>query len=195
MRRNSVDGRGRWCRSRDPIDRGLNRWLRRWLDRSGSRRRRCLNGTWATPPFLHNGAIPSLYLLLSTQQERDAEAREFYLGSRSFDPKYVGFAYRTEASKNLPDMRCIEDATGLFRLDTKLAGNRNTGHLFTDGDERTPGRIGAKLTKEERFALIEFLKSIDPGPVRAQSHTLGPGEYEQRVFPVGLDDAAATSRL
>jgi hypothetical protein len=52
----------------------------------------------------------------------------------------------------------VVDATGLFELDTTLPGNRNTGHLFTD--DKGAGSIGRRLTPEERFALIEFIKSL-----------------------------------
>jgi hypothetical protein len=119
---------------------------------------RPLNGMWATPPFLHNGSVPNLYLLLSTQPERDAEAAKFFLGSRTFDPKYLGFAYRANRSTALPDSPLVVDTTGLFELDTTLPGNRNTGHQFTD--DKAPGRIGRRLTPEERFAIIEFIKSL-----------------------------------
>lgn len=119
---------------------------------------RPLNGVWATAPFLHNGSIPNLYLLLSTQAERNAEASRFYLGSREFDAKYVGFKYRVDGGSHLPDIELLRNPKGLFLLDTKQPGNRNTGHLFTD--EEVVGRIGPKLSEEERFALIEFLKSL-----------------------------------
>lgn len=119
---------------------------------------RPLNGLWSTAPFLHNGSIPNLFLLLSTQTERDAEASKFYLGSREFDAKYVGFKYRAESGSKLPDVELLSSTKGLFLLDTKLPGNRNTGHLFTD--EKVAGRIGPKLSEEERLTLIEFLKSL-----------------------------------
>ena len=31
---------------------------------------RPLNGIWATPPYLHNGSVPTLYALLSPVEER-----------------------------------------------------------------------------------------------------------------------------
>jgi len=52
----------------------------------------------------------------------------------------------------------LDDTTGLFELDTTIPGNRNTGHLFTD--EEVPGRIGPRLGAQERFAIIEFVKSL-----------------------------------
>jgi len=119
---------------------------------------RPLNGVWSTAPYLHNGSVPNLYLLLSTQAERDAEAARFWLGARAFDPRHVGYRYRTRAGPGLPDAPVLDDTTGLFELDTTIPGNRNTGHLFTD--EEVPGRIGPRLGAQERFAIIEFVKSL-----------------------------------
>ena len=113
---------------------------------------------WATAPFLHNGSVPSLYLLLSSQTERDAEATRFFLGSRAFDPRHVGYYYRTNASPTLPEVPVLADATGMFELDTTIPGNRNTGHLFTD--KQVAGRIKRALSVEERFAIIAFIKSM-----------------------------------
>ena len=119
---------------------------------------RPLNGVWSTAPYLHNGSVPNVYLLLSTQSERDAEARKFYLGSREFDAKYLGFKYRADGGSTLPGEEPLSSTQGLFELDTSLPGNRNTGHLFTD--DTAPGRIGPQLSKEDRLAIIEFLKSL-----------------------------------
>lgn len=105
-------------------------------------RPRPLNGIWATPPFLHNGAVPSLYALLSPVAERP---KEFYLGSRSFDPKTIGFEHKNAGN-------------GFFKLDTSLPGNRNTGHEFAD--RKGKGVIGPKLKKDERMALIEYVKTL-----------------------------------
>lgn len=100
---------------------------------------RPLVGIWATPPFLHNGAVPSVYDLLSEQRP----ARPI-LGNREFDPKHLG-------------MQQVAGADTLT-LDTNLRGNSNRGHWFTN-DESRPGRIGRAFTDAERFALIEYLKS------------------------------------
>jgi len=111
-------------------------------------RARPLNGVWATPPFLHNGSVPTLYLLLSPQEERP---RTFYLGSRLFDPESIGFNYQFEP--------------GAFEFDTSLPGNSNQGHSF-EGDEAGSvgkrGVIGPELTPKDRLAIIEYLKSLSP---------------------------------
>ncbi|UVJ42867.1 cytochrome c [Pseudomonas sp. LS1212] len=103
---------------------------------------RPLEGVWATPPFLHNGSVPSLYQLLSPQDER---ATTFYKGSFEYDPRHLG--YRTEAFP------------GGFLFDTRITGNHNSGHEFRAGP-RGNGVIGRLLQPEERWALLEYLKVL-----------------------------------
>jgi hypothetical protein len=102
---------------------------------------RPLDGIWATPPYLHNGSVPTLYALLSPVKERPVT---FYLGNREYDPKNVG--YQTGPLKNG------------FLFDTRIAGNSNHGHEFSDTPG--PGVIGKALTSEERLALVEYLKTL-----------------------------------
>ena len=104
---------------------------------------RPLNGAWANGTYLHNGSVPSLYLLLSPQSDRPST---FYVGSKEFDPVNVGFS--TAAMK------------GATKFDTALPGNSNSGHEFRDAPPKTKGVIGPLLTHEQRMQLIEFLKSL-----------------------------------
>jgi hypothetical protein len=103
---------------------------------------RPLNGIWAVAPYLHNGSIPNLYLLLSPKTDRPDE---FWLGSKQFDPIKVG--YDTAELK------------GGYRYETKNTGNSNAGHEFKDGP-RGNGVIGPSLSPDDRWALIEYLKSL-----------------------------------
>lgn len=107
---------------------------------------RPLSGVWATPPFLHNGSVPSLYQLLSPQDERSVT---FYRGNLEYDPAHLG--YRSEAFP------------GGFLYDTRLTGNANSGHEFRDGPLGA-GVIGRLLQPEERWALLEYLKVLG-GPL------------------------------
>ena len=66
------------------------------------------------------------------------------VGNREYDPGRLG--YVTEA---LP---------GSFLHDTRVTGNGNGGHLFTDVD--APGRIGRSLSERERTDLIEYIKVL-----------------------------------
>ena len=106
-------------------------------------------GVWATAPFLHNGSVPSLYQLLSPQDERSTT---FYKGTFEYDPKHLG--YRTEAFTNG------------FVFDTRITGNHNSGHEFRAG-KLGNGVIGRLLQPQERWALLEYLKVLG-GPLESQ---------------------------
>lgn len=98
---------------------------------------RPLNGIWATAPYLHNGSVPSLYQLLLPPDQRLAE---FSVGTREFDPVHVGF----QADKpGFPKFRVRGDDG------QPIPGNSNAGHSF-----------GEELTDEERWDLVEYLKTL-----------------------------------
>ena len=105
-------------------------------------RARPLNGIWATAPYLHNGSVPTLYQLLLPAGQRDAV---FFVGSRQFNPREVGFE--------------TGPFEGGFRFDTAIPGNSNRGHEFRDGP-RANGTIGPALTEDQRRDLLEFLKTL-----------------------------------
>ncbi len=100
------------------------------------------NGIWATPPYLHNGSVPSVYDLLSPVSERP---KHFYLGSKEYDPVHLGID--TAPLKGAKEFR------------TDKSGNSNAGHEFNDGPIGH-GVIGRKLSDEERMQIIEFLKTL-----------------------------------
>jgi mono/diheme cytochrome c family protein len=119
---------------------------------------RPLEGVWATPPFLHNGSVPTLYQMLLPPEKRD---KRFFVGRRDFDPVHVGF-------ETQPDADGDEDG---FWLDTSIPGNHNTGHAFAadstawkkhlenpKANPLPPGVIGPEFTDAERYDLIEYLK-------------------------------------
>ncbi len=124
-------------------------------------------GVWATPPFMHNGSVPNLYEMLIPASER---TKKFYVG-REFDPVKVGLD--------------TSGKSGSFLLDTALRGNSNAGHSFENGP-RGNGVIGPLLTESQRWALVEYLKSIPEnagqvtpfgGPPNAQE---GHGDWGQQ---------------
>jgi hypothetical protein len=129
---------------------------------------RPLHGVWATPPFLHNGSVPSIYDLLSPLRARPTE---FYVGNREYDPIKLGYI--------------TSKTNGSFLHDTRIAGNQNIGHLFTDVD--MPGRIGDLFSENERMALIEYIKVMgDPefdqvlggDPLNWDNYTAAPEDLE-----------------
>ncbi|MBY0277673.1 hypothetical protein K2Z84_20250 [Candidatus Binatia bacterium] len=62
-------------------------------------------------------------------------ATRFWLGAREYDPLHVGFV--------------TEKSPGAFEFDTTLDGNSNEGHEY-----------GAVLSDDERWDLIEYLKTL-----------------------------------
>ena len=113
---------------------------------NGGYRARSLNGVWATAPYLHNGSVPSLWDMISPPSERP---KQFCVGSREFDPKKVGLT-----------TDCV---AGTTLLDTTIAGNRNNGHEFrgpNKPDKAKDGHIGRGFSEEERWQLIEYLKTL-----------------------------------
>jgi len=103
-------------------------------------------GMWANAPYLHNGSVPNLYELLSPASERSAR---FYVG-RDFDPVRVGVD--------------TSGGSGRFLLDTTLLGNSNAGHSFQDGGGT--GVIGRRLAEAERWAIVEYMKSLPGAPAQ-----------------------------
>ena len=118
------------------------------------------DGVWATAPFLHNASVPNLYEMLVPAAER---TKKFYLGG-DFDPVRVGLD--TTAT------------SGTFLMDTTLQGNSNAGHSFQDGP-RGDGVVGPLLTDDQRWALVEYLKSIPEQPGRVTPFG-GPPESSSR---------------
>jgi len=102
---------------------------------------RILSGVWATPPYLHNGSVPTIAHLLGPASERPGT---FTLGNREYDPQRLG--YRTDK------------IDGGFELDTTKPGNSNRGHEFSDTPG--PGVIGPALSVDDRAALVEYLKTL-----------------------------------
>lgn len=92
---------------------------------------RPLNGIWASAPYLHNGSVPNLHALLLPPASRPAS---FSVGRWEYDPKHVGY---------------VSDGQVPFVVDTTVSGNRNSGHEY-----------GTKLSQEDRWALVEYLKTL-----------------------------------
>lgn len=97
---------------------------------------RPLNGIWATAPYLHNGSVPTLWDLL---QATDSRPSTFWVGSREFDPKNVGYV----TDKGMSQFQ-VRDSNGMV-----LAGNSNDGHLY-----------GTSLSDTDKWALVEYMKTL-----------------------------------
>ncbi len=99
---------------------------------------RPLNGIWATAPYLHNGSVRTLYELLLPPERRKTE---FWVGSREFDPKDIGFV--DQQGSRGRKFRVSEGGK-------PIPGNSNSGHDYGN----------ASFTDDDRYALIEYMKSF-----------------------------------
>jgi hypothetical protein len=107
---------------------------------------RPLMGIWATGPFLHNGSVPTLYDLLLPAADRPTT---FTVGSFRFDPVRVGFESRAEGNFFVFDTHAsVVDGDGNTYPDIPN-GNSNAGHEF-----------GTALNDDDRWALVEYLKTL-----------------------------------
>lgn len=102
---------------------------------------RPLDGIWATPPYLHNGSVPTLYHLLLPAAQRP---KHFWVGSREYDPKHVGYIWDRKHGPNGFEFN-VYDRSGKL-----IEGNSNAGHEYHVGD----------LTDGDRWALLEYLKTL-----------------------------------
>jgi mono/diheme cytochrome c family protein len=102
---------------------------------------RPLQGIWATAPYLHSGAVVSLWELLLPSAQRKSD---FWMGSREFDPVNVGYVTDQAAPGNSFHF-VARDASGAV-----VEGNSNGGHDY--------GSAG--MTEDQRRALIEYMKTL-----------------------------------
>ena len=94
-----------------------------------------LDGVWASAPYLHNGSVPTLYELLKSDERTERWTRTG--DTRDYDWKRVGWNYDSEPKGKK------------WTFDTTLPGYGNGGHTFGD-----------KLSEEERWAVVEYLKTL-----------------------------------
>ncbi len=102
-----------------------------------------LDGVWATAPYLHNGSVPDMAALLSTDRPTYWRHRT---DPRRYDPNSLGWAHDVlDAGQSAEP-----DAEARRRIyDTTLPGYGNGGHDY-----------GTALPPGDRAALIEYLKTL-----------------------------------
>lgn len=92
-----------------------------------------LDGIWATAPYLHNGSVPTMELLLNSSLRPAIWKKE-----EGYNQEELGLNYQVLTTKQ-----------DKYSYDTSVFGYGNSGHRFGD-----------KLTESERKAVIEYLKTI-----------------------------------
>jgi mono/diheme cytochrome c family protein len=105
-----------------------------------------LDGLWATAPYFHNGAAPTVYHVLNSKARPKLFTRSYRTDEADYDREKLGWKVKAldgPADANLPaiERRKVYDTT--------QPGRSNGGHTFGD-----------KLTEEERMAVIEYLKTL-----------------------------------
>jgi hypothetical protein len=103
-----------------------------------------LDGIWATPPFFHNGSVPSLELVLDSTARPTYWRRATY-DSSDYDQTELGWRY--QVLDHGQDTASEMERKHIY--DTTIFAHGNAGHTFGD-----------HLTDTERAAVLEYLKTI-----------------------------------
>ena len=101
-----------------------------------------LAGIWATAPYLNNGSVANMWDLLTAPEARPAK---FFLGSREYDTAKLGYVTTPTPTSPAP----------AWEFETTRPSNSNAGHVY-----------GTKLSDDDKWALIEFLKVLRPGDIK-----------------------------
>ena len=103
-----------------------------------------LDGVWATGPFLHNGSVPTIELVLDSSKRPKYWKRQDF-DSAHFDEETLGWPYIEVAHGHAQ----ASDSERKFIYDTMQFAHANTGHTFGD-----------HLGDVERRAVLEYLKTL-----------------------------------
>jgi mono/diheme cytochrome c family protein len=103
-----------------------------------------LDGIWATAPYLHNGSVPTIELVLNSKA-RPAVWKRVDLDDTHYDENALGWPWEAVpySQANAP----AEEQK--FIYDTSYWSQTNTGHTFGDA-----------LSDRERRSVLEYLKTL-----------------------------------
>ncbi len=102
-----------------------------------------LDGIWATGPFLHNGSVPTIELVLNSKARPKYWKRKDY-DSAHFDETAVGWPFEATGSQT---QAAADEKKHIY--DSTQWGQAIKGHIFGD-----------KLSTKERRAVLEYLKTL-----------------------------------
>lgn len=103
-----------------------------------------LDGVWATAPYLHNGSVPSIAVLLESGQRPKYWLRSF--DASDYNTRTLGWNY-SELAYGKSGASDPQQRKRLY--DTSRPGYSNQGHTYGD-----------VLSEDERKAVIEYLKTL-----------------------------------
>lgn len=105
-----------------------------------------LDGIWATAPYFHNGAAPTVYDVLNSKTRPKVFTRSYKTDLEAYDPVKLG--WKVQVLDKVPS----GELSGHERrkiYDTAQPGRSNGGHTYGD-----------HLTDDDRKAVIEYLKTL-----------------------------------
>ena len=103
-----------------------------------------LDGVWATAPYLHNGSVPNVELVLNSKA-RPRYWKRVDLDDTNFDEDALGWPF-----EEVPYSQAEAPEGERNRIyDTTYFSQTNGGHVFGD-----------RLSSTERRAVIEYLKTL-----------------------------------
>lgn len=108
-----------------------------------------LHGIWARFPYLHNGSVPSIETLLRPSAHRP----------RAFLLRDAGEEYRFD--RTALGLRLPAGTIGRARLELDGArGARDVYYVERAGHSNTGHEFGVDLSEKDKWALVEFLKTL-----------------------------------
>jgi hypothetical protein len=106
-----------------------------------------LDGIWATAPYLHNGSAPTVYHVLNSKARPRIFTRSYRTDLGAYDSQKLG--WKIDVLTESADAKGLSPYEARKIYDTTKVGRGNAGHTYGD-----------KLTDAERFAVIEYLKTL-----------------------------------
>ncbi len=103
-----------------------------------------LDGIWATAPYLHNGSVPTIELVLNSKARPAVWKRE-NLDDTRYDEAALGWPWVAPPYSQAD----APEEERKFIYDTSYWSQSNAGHTFGD-----------HLTDSERSAVLEYLKTL-----------------------------------
>jgi len=100
-----------------------------------------LHGVWASAPYFHNGAVPTLWHVLHPTERPAVWRRELH----TYDHERMGL--RIAESKRIPPNLNKDERREYF--DTSVGGKSALGHRYPND-----------LSAEEKRAVLEYLKTL-----------------------------------
>ena len=139
---------------------------------------RPLNGIWATPPYLHNGSVPTIEDLLGPPEERP---KKFYLGSREYDPVKLG--YKTDTDRQRFRIRHLDSRKLEHRPRIPQGIQQGQGNQGRDRTGVVAGRSkGADRVSQDalKSSRISTWPGADPARISTR-HMRGDGQRAYRL--------------